>query len=150
MHRFGMPNRVITDLGSLFTAIKFKSWAQDCSISIYYASVAHPQANGQVERANGLILVGLKPRLYEDLKDYGSKWINELSKIVWGLHTQVSRATGYSPFFLVYGSKAVLPADLMWTSSRIEQYDEGKAEHTRRLELDGMEEVQVNATLQSA
>jgi hypothetical protein len=41
----------------------------------------------------------------------------------------------------------VLPADLMWTSSRIEQYDEGKAEHTQRLELDGMEEVQVNATL---
>jgi hypothetical protein len=25
MHRFGMPNRVITDLGYLFTAIKFKS-----------------------------------------------------------------------------------------------------------------------------
>jgi hypothetical protein len=67
-----------------------------------------------------------------------------------GLRTQVSRATWYSPFFLVYGSKAVLPADLMWTSSRIEQYDEGEVEHTRRLELDGMEEVQVNATLQSA
>jgi hypothetical protein len=25
MHRFGMPNRVITDLGSPFTAIEFKS-----------------------------------------------------------------------------------------------------------------------------
>jgi transposase-like protein len=42
MHHFGMPNRVITDLGSLFTAIEFKSWAQDCGISIDYASVAHP------------------------------------------------------------------------------------------------------------
>jgi transposase-like protein len=42
MHRFGMPNRVITDLGSPFTAIKFKSWAQDCGISIDYASIAHP------------------------------------------------------------------------------------------------------------
>jgi transposase InsO family protein len=27
MRRFGMPNRVITDLGSPFTAIEFKSWA---------------------------------------------------------------------------------------------------------------------------
>jgi hypothetical protein len=27
MHRFGMPNRVITNLGSPFTAIEFKSWA---------------------------------------------------------------------------------------------------------------------------
>jgi len=26
MHRFGMPNRVITDLGSPFTAIEFRSW----------------------------------------------------------------------------------------------------------------------------
>jgi hypothetical protein len=57
---------------------------KDCGISIDYAFVAHPQANGQVERANGLILVRLKSRLYEDLKDYGSKWIDELPKRVWG------------------------------------------------------------------
>jgi transposase InsO family protein len=82
MHHFGMPNRVITNLGSPFTAIEFKSWAQDCGISIDYASVAHPQANGQVERANGLILAGLKLRLYEKFEDYGSKWIKELPKVV--------------------------------------------------------------------
>jgi transposase InsO family protein len=69
MHCFSMPNRVIIDLGSPFTTTEFKSWAQDCGISIDYASVAHLQANGQVERANGPILAGLKPRLYEDLKD---------------------------------------------------------------------------------
>ena len=27
MHRFVMPNQIITDLGSSFTAIEFKSWA---------------------------------------------------------------------------------------------------------------------------
>jgi transposase-like protein len=46
IHRFGMPNWVITDLGSPFTAIEFKSWSQDCGISVDYASVAHPEANG--------------------------------------------------------------------------------------------------------
>jgi hypothetical protein len=44
----------------------------------------------------------------------------------------------------------VLSADLIWTLPRIEQYDEGEAEHTRKLELDSTEEVRVNATLQSA
>jgi transposase InsO family protein len=78
MHRFGILNRVIIDLGSPFTAIEFKSWAQDSGISIDYASVAHP-------KANGLILAGLKPRLYEELEDYGSKWIEELPKVVRGL-----------------------------------------------------------------
>ena len=63
---------------------------------------------------------------------------------------QVSRATGYSPFFLVYGSEAILPTDLIWNSPRIEHYDEGEAEHTRWLELDSAEEVRINATIQSA
>jgi hypothetical protein len=147
MHRFGMPNRVITDLGSPITAINFKSWAQDCGISIDYASVTHPEANGWVERANGLILAGLKLRLYEELEDYGSKWIEELPKVVWGLRTQISTTTGYSPFFLVYGSEAVLPTDLIWTSPKIEQYDEEEAEHTQRLKLDSTEEIRINATL---
>jgi transposase InsO family protein len=56
MHCFGIPNRVITDLGFPFTAIEFRNWAQDRGININYASVAHPEANEQVERANGLIL----------------------------------------------------------------------------------------------
>ena len=81
MHRFGMPNRIITNLGSPFIATEFQSWAQDCGFDIDYASVAHPEANGQVERANGLILARLKPRLYEELVDYGSKWIEELPKV---------------------------------------------------------------------
>jgi transposase InsO family protein len=85
MHRFGMPNWVITDLGSPFTVIEFKSWAQDCGIIIDYALVAHPEANGQVERANGLILAELKSRLYEKLADCSLKWIEELPKVVWGL-----------------------------------------------------------------
>jgi hypothetical protein len=130
MHHFRIPNCVIKDLGSPFTAIEFRNWAQDCGINIDYALDAHPEANGQVETTNRLILAGLKPRLYEELEDYGSKWIEELPKVVWGLRTQVSRATGYSPFFLVYGSEVMLPADLIWTSPRIEQYEEAKAEHT--------------------
>ena len=145
MYHFGMPNRIITDLGSPFTAIEFRSWSQDCGISIDYASVAHPQANGQVERANGLLLAGLKPRLFDELKDYGDNWIYELPKVVWGLRTRKSRATGYSPFFLVYGSKAILRADLIWNSPRVEQYNEGEADKTQRLEIDSAEEIKLNA-----
>jgi hypothetical protein len=45
MHHFGMPNWIIIE-GSPFTAIEFRSWVQDCGISIDYTSVAHPEANG--------------------------------------------------------------------------------------------------------
>ena len=48
MYRFSMPNLIIIDLSSPLTAIEFRSWSQDYGIRIDYASVAHPQANGQV------------------------------------------------------------------------------------------------------
>jgi hypothetical protein len=112
--------------------------------------VAHPQANGQVEHANGLILDGLKKRLYDENSKKGSKWIDEISSVVWGLGTQPSKATGQSPFFLVYGSEAILPADVMWKSPPLEMFEEGKADTTRHFELDSAEEIRCNLLFQSA
>jgi hypothetical protein len=63
-----------------------------------------------------LILDGLKKKLYDENSKKGGKWINEISSVVWGLRTQPSKATGQSPFFLVYGSEAILLADVMWKS----------------------------------
>jgi hypothetical protein len=60
--------------------------------------------NGQVERANGMILQGLKPRIYNDLNRFGKRWMKELPSVVWSLRTTPSRATGFTPFFLVYGA----------------------------------------------
>jgi hypothetical protein len=85
--------------------------------------VAHLRANGQVERANGLILDGLKKWIYDENRKKGGKWINEISSVVWGLRTQPSKATGQSPFFLIYGSEAILPADVMWKSPCLEIFD---------------------------
>jgi hypothetical protein len=76
--------------------------------------VAHPWANGQVECANGLILDGLKKRLYDENSKKGGKWIDEISSVVSGLRTQPSKATGQSLFFLIYGCENILPADVMW------------------------------------
>ena len=35
-----------------------------------------------------------------------------------------SRATGYTPFFMVYGSEAVLPTNLDYGVPRVRAYDE--------------------------
>jgi transposase InsO family protein len=77
--RFGVPNRIITDNGSQFTSSVFQGYYEDLVIKICYASVAHPESNGQVERANVEILKGLKTRTYEGLKKYDKKWIDELT-----------------------------------------------------------------------
>ena len=45
-HRFGVPNRIITDLGTSFTGSEFWDFCQKSCIDVYYASVAHPRCNG--------------------------------------------------------------------------------------------------------
>jgi IS30 family transposase len=111
-HRFGVPNRIITDLGKAFTGSVFWDFCQDNTIDVYYSSVAHPRCNGQVERANDMVLQALKDRIYDDASNYATRWLAELPQVIWGLRTQVSSATGFSPFFLVYGSEGVLPTDV--------------------------------------
>nr|CAH66737.1 H0404F02.13 [Oryza sativa] len=59
VHRFGVPNRIITDNGTQFTGGAFKDFCEDFGIKICYASVAHPMSNGQVERSNGMVLQGI-------------------------------------------------------------------------------------------
>jgi hypothetical protein len=78
--------------------------------------------NGQVERANDMILQGLKPRIYNDLNKFGKRWMKELPSVVWSLRTTLSRATGFTPFFLVYGAEAILPTDLEYGSPRTRAY----------------------------
>jgi transposase InsO family protein len=108
-HRFGVPNRIVTYLGTAFTRSDFWDFYQDSLIDIYYSSVAHPRCNGQVERTNGMVLQGIKDRIFDDASQYATRWLAELPHVIWGLRTQVSSATGYSPFFLVTGRRLSSP-----------------------------------------
>jgi transposase InsO family protein len=73
VYRFGVPNSIITDNGSQFTGRKFLEFCDKFHIRADWAAVAHPQTNGQVEHANGIILQGLKPRIFDQLNKSGRK-----------------------------------------------------------------------------
>ena len=87
-----------------------------------------------------MILQGLKARIFDPIEKYGSKWIQELPRVVWGLRTQRSWATGYSPFFMVYGSEAILLTDIAFGALHTQNYDEGEAETTRQTDLNSAKE----------
>jgi hypothetical protein len=112
--------------------------------------VAHPMTNGQVERANGMILQGLKPQIYNDLNKFGKGWMKELPSVVWSLRTTPRRATGFTPFFLVYGAEAVLPTDLEYSSPRTRAYADHSNQANREDSLDQLEEARDMALLHSA
>jgi transposase InsO family protein len=119
IHWFRVPNSIITDNGSQFTGRKFLEFCDKYHIRVNWAAVAHPQTNGQVERANDMILQGLKPRIFDRLNKSGRKWLQELPSVIWILRTSTSRAMGFTPFFLVYDTEVILPTDLEYGSPRI-------------------------------
>ena len=150
VHRYGVPHSIITDNGSNFTADEVKLWCSNMGIKLYYASVYHPQTNGQVERANGLIMSGIKPRLVRSLKESNTHWVEELDSVLWGLRTTPNRTTGFTPFFMVYGAEAVLPCDIIHDSPRVRMYEEREAELDRQDNLDALEEERDVAKARSA
>ena len=79
--------------------------------------------NGQVERANGMVLQGLKPRIFNRLNKFGERWVAELPSVLWSLRMTPIWSTGYTTFFMVYGSEAILLTDLDSGAPRVRAYD---------------------------
>jgi transposase InsO family protein len=63
IYHYGYPHNIITDNSTNFAKGAMAEFCKDNGIRLDLASVAHPQSNGQEERANQSILHGLKPRL---------------------------------------------------------------------------------------
>jgi hypothetical protein len=143
VHLYGLPHRIITDLGSNFNNHQFWEYCENSGIDVRYVSVAYP-------RANGMVLDALKKRLHDAANTKGGKWIKELPNTLWGLRTEPTKPTGQSPYFLVYGLEAILPADVMWDSPAVEQHDKAISEDSRRVDIDGLEEARCTALVQLA
>jgi hypothetical protein len=94
-----------------------------------------------------MVFQGMKDSIFDDASQYTTRWLAELPHVIYGLRTQVSSVTGYSPFFLVYGSEAVLPTDVAFGAPRIQHYEEGTAEETRKVNLDSIKEHRVVALI---
>jgi hypothetical protein len=112
IHHFEVPISIITNNSTQSTRKIFLSFCIDHHIHVDWSTVAHPRTNGQVERANDLILQGLKPRVFNELNKFGIRWLTELSSVIQSLRTTSSWATWFTPFFLAYGVEVVLPIDL--------------------------------------
>jgi hypothetical protein len=82
---------------------------------IHFALVRHPESNGLVERANGIIMVGMMKLIFNQPR---GKWPDKLIKVVWSHNTVVSRSVGFTPFKLMFGDKAITPEEVRTESIR--------------------------------
>ncbi|KAG7533509.1 Reverse transcriptase domain [Arabidopsis thaliana x Arabidopsis arenosa] len=106
--RHGVPYEIVTDNGPQFISHEFEAFCSEWGIKVSYSTPRYPQGNGQAEAANKTILSNLKKRL-SHLK---GGWYDELQPVLWAYRTTPRRPTGETPFSLVYGMEAVVPAEL--------------------------------------
>ena len=150
VYRFGVPHSIITDNGSNFISKEFQDFCEGLGINITYASVAHPQTNGQVEKANGLIGAGIKKRLMSPLERLAGAWTKELPSVLWSLRTTPNSSTGYTSFFMVHGAEAVLPAEVRHQAPRVVAYSEAESTTALEDDVDTLDEARDIAAARSA
>lgn len=74
-----------------------------------FASVHHPQTNGQVEAANKSIVKILKRKA----GGYPKTWADTMLEVLWAYRTTYKTATGQTPYKLAFGLEAVAPTELV-------------------------------------
>ncbi|KAL6178881.1 hypothetical protein ACLB2K_050398 [Fragaria x ananassa] len=75
----------------------------------------YPQGNGQAEATNKTLLRILSKMVFE----YEKGWSNHLPDALWAYRTSPKKTTGFSPYSLVYGSKAISPVELTVLTARV-------------------------------
>ncbi|GJV66892.1 reverse transcriptase domain-containing protein [Tanacetum coccineum] len=134
--RFGLPRIIVTDNGAQLVNEPFKGWCTRFKIQQMNTSVAYPQANGLVERANRSLVEGIKTRLGKER----AGWVDELPNVLWAHRTSIKQSNGETPFSLTYGSEAVIPAEIGIPSYRTLMIREEYNKEEQCLNLDFLQE----------
>jgi ribonuclease HI len=137
IHRFGIPQTITTDGGSVFISDEFKKFAADMGIKLIRSSPYYAQANGQAEASNQSLIKLIKRKIDE----FPRRWHEVLSEALWAYRVSCHGATRTSPYHLVYGQEAVLPWEITAGSRRIEFQNELTAEEYAALMSDNVEDI---------
>jgi hypothetical protein len=123
-HKFGIPQTITTDGGSVFISEEFRKFIADVGIKLIRSSPYYAQANGQAEASN-----------------QSPHWHEVLSKALWAHRISCYGATKTSPYHLVYGQEAVLPWEITAGSRRVEFQNDLTAEGYAALMNDNIEDL---------
>ena len=124
----------------------FRKYCSELGITNRYSTLAYPQGNGQAEAVNKVIVSGLKKRL-DDAK---GKWVEELPHVLWTYRTTPRRSTGETPFSMTYGSKAVIPLEIGFSTIRTSSFNPKDNDEQLSRSLDLIAEKRENAMVQLA
>src|SRR5437660_522519 len=119
MARFGCPLLIVNDRGPENQALTKELLARYAIRNVLVAAY-HPQSNGLVERGHQNIVDALAKLTAPSGKP--GTWPQHLAAVSWADRIMVRKSTGITPFRVVFGQEAVLPAELSTESWRTAEW----------------------------
>jgi IS30 family transposase len=120
VHRFGIPQTLTMDQGSLFMSHQVCEFTESLKIKLLSSSPYYAQANGQAESGNKTLIKLIKKKIEKNPK----RWHEVLSEALWAHCISKHGATKVTPFELVYGQEVILPIEVNLDALRIAQQNE--------------------------
>jgi hypothetical protein len=143
--RFRIPRVFISNNGRQFDNSPFREFCEELGIQNHYSYPGHPQANEQVEVTNRSLLKMIKTRL----KGAKGLWPEELPIVLWAYKRTTKTPTRETPFWLTFGTEAVILVEINLTSFRTNKYDEGNNDSQLCLNLNLLDEARDQAELKT-
>ncbi|KAK1614119.1 hypothetical protein QYE76_019636 [Lolium multiflorum] len=137
IHRFGIPQTITTDGGSVFVSKEMRKFCDDMGIKLIRSSPYYAQANGQAEASNKSLIKLIKRKIDEHPK----RWHEVLSEALWAYRMSCHGAIKTTPYQLVYGQEAVLPWEVKAGSRRVTFQNDLTAEEYAALISDSIEDA---------
>lgn len=97
---YSRPKRIITDRGPCFTSSEFEEFVKANEVTHIKVATGSPQANGQAERVNRVMIPALA-KITDDTT--GLHWYKALEKVEFALNNTVHKSTGECPSVLLFG-----------------------------------------------
>ena len=150
--RVGIPDEMLTDCGSQFTAEVIKEVSRMLSLQQLTTTPYHPMCNGLVERFHATLKQMLRRMCAERPKD----WNKYLPALLFAVREVPQESLGFSPFELLYGRNVRGPMAILRELWSDEVNDEQvlstyqyvielreRLEQTCKLALENLEKVQI-------
>ena len=105
---YGLPKKILTDQGHNFESQLVTDLCELMGVQKIQTSPYHLQTNGQCERFNSTLInmLGTLP------KEKKSEWKNHVGTLVHVYNCTWNSATGFSPYYLMFGRQPCLPVDV--------------------------------------
>jgi hypothetical protein len=102
---FGAPDTIHSDRGTVFESSLFHELCELCGIRKTKSAPYYPQSDGLIERLFGTA----KDMMFATTQAYPRDWKKALPIISMGIRSTVQRATGVSPFEVIFGRSMKTP-----------------------------------------